>query len=204
MKKLIVMTALALFGAKFANAQFKAGDVLVGGTLGANSKSTKVDGTSNKTTVTGFTISPRVGVALNSQWMIGIVANTELSNTKVKTANAEAKVKSTLFAPGVFVRNYHTIGSSNFAFFGEATASYRYSKEPNSLGKDVKGNGFGIEVAPGIAYFITKRFALEGKFGGLGYTYDTFKTDGSDVKTKVGEFDFAFTKSFQVGVNFIF
>jgi hypothetical protein len=205
MKKLIVMTALALFGAQLAKAQFSKGDVLLGGNLNVHTKNEKVGDSDKKPSTTSFGISPKVGLALNQHWMVGIFAETEFSNRKTYNGNGvKVTDKTTSILPGVFVRNYHTIGSSNFVFFGEANAAYHYAQTKRNSDKINDTNGFQVNVQPGIGYFVTKRFMIEGVFGGLRYAWDSEKDADSGVKTKYNSFDFTFPKEFSLGVNFIF
>lgn len=205
MKKLIVMTALALFGAQFAKAQFSKGDVLLGGNVNVHIKNEKVGDSDRKPSTTSFGISPKVGLALNPHWMVGIFAETNFSNEKKYTgAGVKVTDKTTSILPGVFVRNYHMIGNSNFAFFGEANAAYHYAQTKRNSDKISDTNGFQVNVQPGISYFVTKRFMIEGVFGGIRYAFDSEKDAATDVKTKYNSFDFTFPKEFAVGVNFIF
>lgn len=201
MKKLIVMAAVALFGTQVAKAQFSKGDVILGGNLNVTTTSQKVKDTDNKTTNTSFGISPKVGVALNPNWVIGVFARSEFSNFKNA---ADVKTKTTNITPGVFVRNYHMIGESKFAFFAEANAGYHFGTDKTDDTKTAKYNGFSVRVLPGITYFVNKHFMLEGAFGGLSYAYDQKKAEPTGVKTNTSTFNFDFPKEFQVGVNWIF
>ncbi|NSL89690.1 outer membrane beta-barrel protein [Chitinophaga solisilvae] len=200
MKKLIVLAAVALFGTQVAKAQLSKGNVILGGQVNVNTESTKVKGSDNKTTSTSFGISPKVGLALNQNWVVGVFANTQFGSKKVN----DVKFKSLDITPGIFVRNYHMIGESKFAFFAEANAGYTFGNEKTAGTKTDTHNGFSVNVLPGITYFVTKHFMIEGAFGGLGYSYLQNKNEATKVKTNVSSFDFNFTKQFNLGVNFIF
>lgn len=91
MKKLIVMAAVALFGTQVAKAQLSKGDVILGGNVNVKTTSAKVKDTDNKTTNTSFGVSPKVGYALNSNWVIGVFAETQFGNKKVSTATGDVK-----------------------------------------------------------------------------------------------------------------
>ncbi|MBC9933714.1 outer membrane beta-barrel protein [Chitinophaga qingshengii] len=204
MKKLIVMAAVVLFGTQVAKAQLSKGDVILGGNVNVKTTSAKVKDTDNKTTNTSFGVSPKVGYALNSNWVIGVFAETQFGNKKVTTATGDVKTKTLDITPGVFVRNYHMIGQSKFAFFAEANAGYGFGNTKVEGDKTESYTGFNVNVLPGITYFVTKHFMIEGAFGGLGYTYAQHKAEGTGVKTNVSDFDFNFTKQLNLGVNFIF
>ncbi|RBL93722.1 outer membrane beta-barrel protein [Chitinophaga flava] len=201
MKKLIVMAAVALFGTQVAKAQLSKGDVILGGNVNVSTTSAKVKGTDAKETNTTFGISPKVGYALNSNWVIGVFANSQFGTEK---AVSGVKTKTLEITPGIFARNYHMIGQSKFAFFAEANAGYGFGNTKVGDTKTETINGFNVNVLPGITYFVTKHFMIEGAFGGLGYTYAQHKNEATGVKTNVSNFDFNFTKQLNLGVNFIF
>lgn len=201
MKKLIVLAAVALFGTQVAKAQFSKGDVIVGGNLNVSTTSTKAKNTDKKETDTKFGISPKVGVALNSNWVIGIFAESKFGSDKTFE---DVKTKTLDITPGIFVRNYHMIGQSKFAFFAEANAGYHFGNTKVNDNKFSTVNGFKVNVLPGITYFVTKHFMVEGAFGGLSYGYDQTKLEANGAKANTSSFDFNFPKEFSLGVNWIF
>lgn len=200
MKKLIVMAAVVLFGTQVAKAQFSKGDVILGGNLNVSTTSHKVKDADDKHTTTNFGISPKVGVALNSNWVIGVFAESAFGSDKT---TADIKTKTLSITPGVFVRNYHMIGESKFAFFAEANAGYGFGSLKVEDTKTNTYNGFSVNVLPGITYFVTKHFMVEGAFGGLSYAYNQDKAEATGVKTNTSSFNFDFPTKFQIGVNWI-
>jgi Outer membrane protein beta-barrel domain len=201
MKKLIVLAAVALFGTQVAKAQFSKGDVILGGNLNVSTTTTKVKDADKKDSETKFGISPKVGVALNPNWVVGIFAKSEFGSHKSIT---DVKTKTLDITPGLFVRNYHMIGESKFAFFAEANAGYHFGNTKVGGDKTNTVNGFEVNVLPGITYFVTKHFMIEGAFGGISYGYDQNKLEATGVKTNTSSFDFNFPKEFSLGVNWIF
>lgn len=205
MKKMIVLAVVGLFGTQFAKAQVSKGDFLVGGTVGINTTTNKPnDANDNKTTTTEFSISPKVGYALSDKWMIGVFAETLFGTQKTELAGVETKDKMNLIVPGVFVRNYHVIGGSKFAFFGEANVGYGFGQTKEDGTKTESLSGIYANVQPGISYFVTKHFVIEGVFGGLSYANTTSEAEGTNIKSKTSTFDFQFTKQFNLGVSFLF
>lgn len=201
MKKLIVMAAVVLFGANVAKAQFSKGNIILGGNLNVTTESQKTKGSDNKTTSTSFGISPKVGVAINPNWVVGVFARTDFATDK----NAAGKKdKHSYITPGIFARNYHMLGDSKFAFFAEANAGYLFGNDKVDGTKTNTYNGVDVRVLPGITYFVSKRFMVEGAFGGLSYTYLQDKAEATGAKTNTNRFSFDFPKEFQVGVNWIF
>lgn len=205
MKKMIVLAVMGLFGTQFAKAQVAKGDILVGGNVGINTVSHKAnDAIDDKATATSFSISPKVGYALSDTWMIGVFAGTEFNTTKTETAGVENKVNSNMITPGVFVRHYHVIGGSKFAFFGEANVGYGFGQTKQDGTKVSSVSGIDANIQPGISYFVTKCFVIEGVFGGINYMNTTTEAEGTDIKSKTSAFDFQFTKQFNLGVSFLF
>lgn len=202
MKKLIVLAAVALFGTQVAKAQFSKGDVILGGNLNVSTSSSKEKDVDNsKTSSTSFGISPKVGVALNPNWVIGVFAKSAFSSSK---DNKDIKTTGYLITPGIFARNYHMIGESKFAFFAEANAGYSFGSTKHDGDKTNTLNGFSVNVLPGITYFVTKHFMVEGAFGGLSYNYTQNKQESTGIKTNTSKFNFDFPKEFSLGVNWIF
>lgn len=205
MKKMIVLAVMGLFGTQFAKAQVAKGDILVGGNVGFTTGSVKPnDAIDDKTTTTDFSISPKVGYALSDTWMIGVFARTSFSTEKEETAGVEDKFNSNMITPGVFVRHYHVIGGSKFAFFGEANVGYGFGQTKQDGTKLASISGIEANIQPGISYFVTKCFVIEGVFGGLNYMNSTIEAEGTDIKSKTSAFDFQFTKQFNLGVSFLF
>jgi hypothetical protein len=201
MKKLIVMAAVALFGTQVAKAQFSKGDVILGGNLNVHSRSDKEKDADQKKTSTSFGISPKVGVALNQNWVVGVFASSDFGFAK---AYDGTKTKTYTVTPGIFARNYYMLGQSKFAFFAEANAGYHFGGEKVKDVKTATYNGFTVNVLPGISYFVTKHFMIEGAFGGLSYNYDQKKTEATGAKTNTSKSDFDFPSKFMLGVNWIF
>lgn len=205
MKKMIVMAVLGLVGTQFAKAQVQKGDFLVGGNVGVNSTTQKIDGSDDKTTATRFNISPKVGYALSDKWMVGVFVGAGFSNEKEEDGATTVKEKTHMITPGVFVRNYHMLGESKVAIFGEANVAYGFGSTKVEDTKTASGNILEANVVPGITYFVTKRFMLEGVFGGITYRNETSKPEpAGEPKSTTSTFDFSFTKQFQVGVSWLF
>ncbi|SIO48473.1 outer membrane beta-barrel protein [Chitinophaga niabensis] len=202
MKKMIVVAVLGLIGTQFANAQVKKGNILLGGTVGVGTSSLKTEGVDGKSSATNFEISPKVGYAVNDKWVVGVFANTAFNNAKSIT---DVKTKSTSIAPGIFVRNYHNLGESKFAFFGEANVSYGFGQTKVADTKTGKYTIIDANVVPGIAYFVTKRFNIEGVFGGINFASrkDTPQAPAGPETTSTS-FGLEFTKQFNLGVNWLF
>ena len=184
MKKLLVLGAFALFGAM--NAQetsegFAKGSTFITGSVGVGSTKTG-DVKSNN-----FSIAPSVGHFVSSNIAVGA----RLGFENVTNDNGTIETKTNTFTAGVFGR-YYWMPASKFSIFAELGVDYANA----SFDSDVTGfekskaNGFGFEFAPGINYFLNNNFALEAKWGVLGY--NSVKPDFDGAKA---------TNNFNFGVN---
>ncbi|WDO13030.1 porin family protein [Flavobacterium sp. WW92] len=185
MKK-IILTVAAVFAFGFANAQeettegFKKGDVFISGAVGFGSTKTGDFKTSD------FEIAPRVGYFVTENIAVGVAVGYQSS--KVEFGGEDAK--NNTLSVGAFGRYYFT-PASKFSLFGQLGVNYNsydneFDLEAGELG-EFKGDGFGVVVAPGVSYFITKNFSLEATFGILGF--ETTKPD-ADGAEKTNSFDF--------------
>ncbi|AXT49538.1 porin family protein [Aquimarina sp. BL5] len=172
MKKLI-LTAAAVFSLAFANAQdgegFAKGDIFVSGSFGYDSESTG-DNKNNS-----FSITPRVGFFVTENITVG--ARLGYTTQKIEVGGGETKI-NTLNA-GAFGRYYFT-PSNKFSIFGELGFDY-VSAKTEIASTDSTTDGFGINVGPGVSYFLSDNFALEAFWGALGYA--TAKADGATDST---------------------
>ena len=183
MKK-VILTVAAIFAFGFANAQetteggFANGDVFISGAVGFGSQKQDDAKTSS------FEVAPSVGFFVTPNIALG--GRLGFISTKDETTPIEAK--SNEFSIGVFGR-YYVTPASKFSLFGELSADYRTRKTEVDVpgSEDVKYNGFGVQVAPGVSYFIAKNFALEATWGVLGYTSDKLDEDNAEA---VNSFNF--------------
>ncbi|WP_378174534.1 porin family protein [Aquimarina sp. SS2-1] len=171
MKKLI-LTAIAVFTLTFVNAQdggFAKGDIFVSGSFGYDSESTG----DNKNNT--FSITPRVGFFVTENITVG--ARLGYTTQKIEVGGGETKINA--LNAGAFGRYYFT-PSNKFSIFGELGLDY-VSAKTEIASTDSTTDGFGINVGPGVSYFISDHFALEAFWGALGYA--TAKADGAADST---------------------
>ncbi|WP_299180619.1 outer membrane beta-barrel protein [uncultured Aquimarina sp.] len=176
MKKLI-LTAIAVFTLTFVNAQdggFAKGDIFVSGSFGYNSTSTG-DIKNNS-----FEFTPRVGFFVSENIAVG--ARLGFTTSKQEAPFTE-DIKNNSFNAGAFGRYYFT-PSSKFSVFGEVAFEYASSKQEQGTG-ELKINGFGLNVGPGVSYFLSDHFALEAFWGALAYATAKPDIDGADSTNAV-------------------
>ena len=184
MKKLMLVGALALFAA--VNAQetstegFAKGSTFITGAVGF--------GTTSEGNVTEnvFTIAPSVGYFVTPNIAIGA----KLGYTSLKNEEGSYEETTDLLTAGVFGR-YYWMPASKFSIFAELGADYRsLTEDDNITSNEYKSNGFAIQLAPGMNYFLNNNFALEAKVGVLGYSSDKPDYTGAEA-----------TDNFNIGLN---
>ncbi|WP_443939478.1 outer membrane beta-barrel protein [Pedobacter sp. MW01-1-1] len=200
MKKL-VLSLLAVVGLAYSSqAQTEKGNILLGGTVGFNS--TKVTGAAKANT--DFSIVPNVGYFINNNFALG----TGIGYTNKKTPSSMLKRDAFVVAP--FGRYYVDL-SSQFKFFGQLSVPMEFGK---NCATDLNGDNavkladvssFGVQLAPGFAFFPSKRVGIELSVSGIGYQEETIKTVIGDLKSTTSTFGInADTFDPKLGVQFYF
>lgn len=206
MKKLL-LSAIAVFAFATANAQdgtatetgFSKGNVFLSGTVGFSSSKQGDDSTN------GFTLAPKAGyfVTNNIALGLGVDLTTSKNDDGVNTIN-----KQNNFGGQVFGRYYFT-PASQFSLFGQLGVGFGSQKHTTEVTvgnttttTETKYNNFGVAVAPGVNYFISKHFSLEASWGVLGYN-----SNKQDVAGAKAQNDFAFglnLSNINFGLNYKF
>ena len=185
MKKLMLVGALALFAAVKAQVStstegFAQGSTFITGAVGFASESIAEEKTSE------FTIAPSVGYFVTPNIAIGA----KLGYTSLKNEEGSYEETTDLLTAGVFGR-YYWMPASKFSIFAELGADYRsLTEDDNTISNEYKSNGFAIQLAPGMNYFLSNNFALEAKVGVLGYSSDKPDYTGAEA-----------TDNFNIGLN---
>ncbi|WP_298224328.1 porin family protein [Flavobacterium sp.] len=184
MKKIILSTvAILAFG--FANAQdkggsgegFSKGDVFLSGQVGFGSSKYTAAGNYKEDS---FTFSPSVGYFVTENIALGLGLTISNSSTQATEAADKSKVNTTGF--DVMGRYYFT-PSNQFSVYGQLGVGYQSTKYDAA---DVKVNGFGVNVGPGVSYFISKNFAMEAGWGVLSYATAKADSTGAESSTDFG------------------
>lgn len=171
MKKVLLVAAVAVFGLnataqeETTNGGFAQGDVFITGSVGYASHS------SGDTEANHFEIAPSAGYFVSENIALGLRIG--YMSDKSEVGNTTTEELSTLIL-GAFGR-YYFMPADQFSIFGELGLNYL------SVNNDIGGgeaNGFGLALAPGISYFVSSNFALEARFGILGY--QTVEPDGGE------------------------
>jgi hypothetical protein len=191
----ILLTLCIILISVFANAQFKKGDILLGGNLsfGTGTSSDTVKGNTGN-------IGISIGKAVNESGVVGVYVGFQAtSQNNYYYENLPLDYHSNSYLAGIFYRKYRSLGK-NFFLFGQGSAFFAWSTQS---GKNVNGvknlegsqTGVGVNIFPGFAYRVSKNFFLELSIPNVFYAqYNTAKTTFESVNQN----DY---KTFSVGTN---
>ncbi len=201
MKKLL-LSMVAIAGLAFTTqAQTEKGNVMLGGNLGFNSS--KVDG-ANKSDV-NFSVVPTVGYFISDNIAIGTGVGYNYDK-KVSNKNLNQSFEVSPFG------RYYVGLSDQFKFFGQLSVPMAFGN--NKLVDDQgevaddkyeSTTNIGVNLAPGLAFYPTKKIGIELSVNGLGYNHYTAEAELTGNKVKSNAFGFnADTFAPKLGVMFHF
>jgi hypothetical protein len=187
--KPIKVILLSLFTIVVVNANAQ---VFVSGSIGMSSSGGSVTNgntTRDKNTNNSFNFSPSVGTFLLEEWAIGL--GLLIGSSKTYNPNNDVTTTSSSFGISPFAR-YYFFNVNRFSAFGQGTLGISSGsskwKSNNVTVDGPKTSTFSINVAPGIAYNLSERFALETSINlfSFGFSHQTEK-DG-DRRDKTSNF----------------
>jgi hypothetical protein len=176
MKK-VILTVATLFALGFANAQdkkesgegFSKGDVFITGSFNVGSSKYTANGNYKENT---FSFSPKVGYFVSENIALGLGLGFATSKVEENEGDEASKVNTTSIE--AFGRYYATPGSK-FSLFGQLSVGYA------TVDYDAfKVNAYGVELAPGVSYFLNDSFAMEASWGALSYASAKADVDGAE------------------------
>lgn len=200
MKKLL-LSLIAVSALAFSTqAQTEKGKIMLGGSAGFSTVKVKGAGKSD----IGFNIVPSAGYFVSDNFAIGTgvgyTYNKEVSDLNLNQA----------FKVAPFGRYYVGL-SDQFKFFGQlsvplAFGNNKFVAVDGKVGaKTATTTEIGVNVAPGFAFFATKKIGIEVSVNGLGYNNYTVKNELTGNKAKANSFGLnANTSDVNVGVQFHF
>lgn len=186
MKKLLLVGAMALFGAM--NAQTEKGSWVVGGStsLGFNSVTTKFKAGSQSSTspsVNTFTFTPSVGYFIQDNMALGVDAGFVSISQKEGDYKSSA---STVSLMPTFTY-YFKSGANIMPYLGAGLgyASTKTTEKYNGGSESETVDGLAWKAKGGFVYLINSTVGVD---AGLGYSSYTNKetVGGTDYKTTVG------------------
>jgi outer membrane protein W len=228
MKK-IILTVL-LFVSVASGAQTEQGRILVSGSLGfTSSNDNDLDTTGkelNSTKVGGLELTVRGGYFLADNIAVGLLVGLNTNKTTQedfgpppsKSINVS---KSATTAFGLFGRYYTPPVERRLSFFGQLDLTYEITNSEientfinsanvsTTTNRRGEGNQIGAFLAPGVAFFLSDKVALEATFGLIGFAsgrdknYDTSDRQISDNKYTRLETSFS-PSTLSFGLTFFF
>lgn len=218
MKKLLLAGAVALFGP--SSAQIKTGTLYLSGQAGYSQE--KNNNTDDK--LQNFSIIPTVGVFIAPNLAVGAgigyigskADNTDVNNLGFGVETLQSNMKTNAFTARPFIRKYWTLSDKLYIFgqlevpieIGKRTADiqfdyinmngYTYSQ---SINMEQKYTSFGVNIKPGLDYFINKNWTIEATIGEFGYNNMKIK----DQEKGTDDFNFGLNlSSVTFGVKYVF
>ena len=176
MKKLLVASAIALFG--LSNAQIAKGTTYITGQVGyegtTNNNNNESEGT--------FSIVPNVGYFVDTNVAVGLGIGYTNTTAKATIGNVEAKDIVSAFVVEPYARKYWNLGEKLY-IFGQlsvpmAFGTYKEEKAGQEIYK-TNVNSYGVVVAPGLDYFINKNWSIEATIGKFGYQSTKVDVEGA-------------------------
>ncbi len=223
--QLFIMAALCAIGLA-ANAQTEKGKRFINGSIGftSNKNSQTVSASPTYSTeqkTEAFNIVPRFGYFVADNWTIGLGAGYSRSKSTANTVNstssaiilASQTAKQHVFSIEPFVRKYVDV-ADKFKFFGELNIGVGFGKAVNRavygapINSDqedsYKLTSYGAALAPGFAFFPSKKWAIEFSFPLANYRKTKPKDVSNGLSIPTSEtFTFA-TESFNPSIGFNF
>ncbi len=197
MKKiLLTLTAVAALGMA-ANAQTEKGKFILGGQVSYQGQTVKDSDVKSNS----FSIVPNVGyfVADNIAIGTGVGYQWEKSET-----TADANTVNSAFVLAPFGRLY-SANEGPVKFFGQLSVPMSWGTNEVDDTKTATTANYGVELAPGIAFFPTSNIGIEFKVRGLYFNSNSTEAEGTDVKTTTSSYGLdANSLAPTVGVTFHF
>jgi hypothetical protein len=199
MNRIILSLTLVLFIIS-ASAQFKKGDILLGGDLSYSSNKASSANIVDEQKVNSGIFNITLGKAIKENTVFGIQLTYQPYYNTSDFGYGRQTTRMDYYGIGIFYRIYKTLGK-DFYFFGETGAVYNWSNTSmkDSTGNEISsgtGNGGTIYVTPGIAYKVSKKFYIELSIP------EIFTLRYASNNTKTGSVTTEIDKTFAAGLNF--
>lgn len=179
MKKiLLTLSAIATLGFA-ANAQTEKGKFLLGGQI--SYEGTSIKDSDDK--FNSFSILPAAGYFVADNIAVGTAIGYGWSQSEeVDLKNTESTF---ILAPfgRMYANNYGPV-----KFFGQLSVPMAWGSLEANDEKQASVASYGVELAPGIAYFPTSNIGLEFKVRGLYFNNSSVTDEATDVKETVNTY----------------
>lgn len=218
MKRIVLMGAVALFG--LSNAQIAKGTTYLSGQVGYYHSEKNEFGTERKNDV--IRILPTAGYFVNNNLALGLGIGYKSAVTKHSVGGGfssntmDIKETDNAFVVAPFVRKYWTL-SDKLYIFGQLQVPLEFGQEKLDSNSDIlmgdpllapssssKNNytNIGVNIKPGLDYFVSKNWSIEATIGEFGY--NTYKRD-IDGARRADDYKFGISlTSVTFGVKYVF
>lgn len=166
------------------------GTKFIGGNLSINLNNdvTKIPDTDDsKTKMTSFGIGPMAGKYIRDNVAAGLVLsyNFQLGKNEYSDGTENKSTYNAGAVSGFIRKNYKIVPNMFFFLEAEASLSYGTAKNISVSDTETKLNRYsaGLGGAPGLQFFVGKKFSFETTLGSIGYQFSHTKYDDSDVYT---------------------
>ncbi len=166
MKKIILPLFTVFFICFCASAQFKAGDVLLGGNLSFGTTSATPSASNGYTNNSAISINPTVGVFKSEKtvYSFGIIYGHSSNNFLTTTYGVE-KATGNNYGLNISKQCFKPIAKNvYFTFAGTITGIYYDNKityDQNAMYETDKSAVFSFGMSPGISYKLSKRLLVD-------------------------------------------
>jgi len=214
MKKILLAGAVALFG--LSNAQIAKGTAYLSGQVSYSQQ----ENNNNDSKIESFRVLPTAGYFVGTNLAVGLGVGYASDKTTTTTNNAlvvsEIKNTQSAFVVAPFVRKYWTIADKLYIFgqlevpmeFGQvksegtSTTTVGGSTATSSTSTKANYTSIGVNIKPGLDYFLNKNWSIEATFGEFGYNTSKFDVDGAK---SVNNYNFGLNLSaVTFGVKYVF
>ncbi|MGI9579683.1 outer membrane beta-barrel protein [Chryseobacterium sp. RRHN12] len=218
MKKIVLMGAVALFG--LSNAQITKGTSYLSGQVEYYHNEKNEFETKTKDDV--IRILPTAGYFVGNNLAIGLGIGYKSAVTKYNVSGVgflntiEIKNTDNAFVVAPFVRKYWTL-SDKLYIFGQLQVPLEFGNEKLDFNSEGDGGdpilaapfteknnytNIGVNIKPGLDYFLTKNWSIEATIGEFGY--NTYKKDIEGAK-RTDNYKFGISlSSVTFGVKYVF
>ena len=184
MKKVLLAALLLIGGFLYAQENeeigFKKGDFFISG----NVEFLTAEESNNDLNTSSFTILPSIGYLVSNHFALGIQLGYNNTSNDVATNLGTVDISSNTFIAGAFARYYfNPTRKFSFTITGAVRYSNTNSEQIDFLNanttQDLNINSFGISIAPGIQYFLSRAFAITSSVGLISYGNQSGDIDSS-------------------------
>ncbi|WP_312991912.1 outer membrane beta-barrel protein [Chryseobacterium flavum] len=219
MKKLVLTGGIVLFS--LSHAQIKRGSVYLSGQMEyQHNENNVLNGSRRKDDI--VKIIPTAGYFVGSNLAIGLGAGYKSAVSKYEIGYGGAsnshqiKVADNAFVVTPFIRKYWTL-SDHLYIFGQLQVPLEFGREKLNSNNDIQGGdpllsssfntknnytSIGVNIKPGLDYFLSKNWSVEAVIGEFGY--NTYKKDVDGAK-RVNDYKFGLNlSSVTFGIKYLF